>query len=308
VQLEQELVVLDHNRDSLVTIGVFDGVHLGHKYLISQLKELAKKQGLQAAVITFDKHPQEILNPGFHPLYLIDISEKEALLKNEGVDSVIILTFTEELANLSAKDFLSLLKMRIKMHGMVVGPDFAFGRNTEGNIKTIQRLSAEMDFSLTIVPHMMLENEIVSSTAIRYALINGKMDQVKKLLGRPFSLHGKVLHGQGRGINLGFPTLNLKPLSGQLLPPEGVYITKTIIDKKYYLSITNLGNNPTFGNPEPTVETFLLDVNGEFYNQEIKVEFLHKIRGEIKFKDTEDLKKQIAKDIEQTRIYFLNQK
>jgi riboflavin kinase / FMN adenylyltransferase len=299
VQLEQELVGFNHDRDSLITIGVFDGVHLGHKFLISQLKELAQKQGFRSVVITFDKHPQEILTPQSHPLFLTDSSDKAYLLNSEGVDAVIVLAFTKELANYSAREFLNLLITKLNMRGLVIGPDFSLGRNNEGNIQAIRRLSSEMRFSLTVVPPVKIDGEIVSSTSIRNALASGNMEKVQKLMSRPFSLRGRVIHGTGRGAALGFPTVNLDVLSSQALPSDGVYATKVLLDGKYYPSITNIGFNPTFQNSERTVETFLLDYHNDLYLREIKIEFIHKIRQEMKFKEVDELKKQIAEDIKQ---------
>jgi riboflavin kinase / FMN adenylyltransferase len=302
VLLEQELVGFDHGRDSLITIGVFDGVHLGHKYLISQLKQLASKQGFQSIVITFDRHPQEVLTPLNHPPFLIDISEKTALLKNEGVDSVIVLAFNQALADYSALDFLNLLKTKLHMRGLVIGPDFALGHHNEGNIQTIHRLALKIDFSVTIVSPVTIDNEIVSSTSIRTALADGNMEKVQKLLGRPFDLHGPVIHGKGRGTTLGFPTINLNILPGQALPEDGVYATRAYLNEKAYPSVTNIGNNPTFSNTERSVETFILNYHNDLYQQEIKIEFIRKIRNETKFSNIEDLQKQIFKDIEQTEI------
>jgi riboflavin kinase / FMN adenylyltransferase len=307
VQLEQELDAFNQNQDSLITIGVFDGVHLGHKYLISQLKELAQKQGFRSVAITFDKHPQEVLTPASYPPYLIDISEKTDLLKKEGIDALVVLTFTRELAVYSARSFLKLLQTKLGMRGLVIGPDFALGRNNEGNIQTIRKLGEEMDFSVTIVPPVMINGEIVSSTSIRNYLVEGMMEKVKKFLGRPFSLHGMVIHGKARGTGLGFPTVNLNVLPGQALPSDGVYATKTYLDDKSWNSITNIGNNPTFGDTGHSIETFLLNFNADLYYHEIKIEFIHKIRNEIKFKGIEQLQKQISEDIKQVNLIYSNQ-
>ncbi len=230
MQLEQELAEFQQDRDSLITIGVFDGVHLGHKYLINQLKELARQQGLRSVVITFHKHPQEILAPHSQPPFLTDSSEKADLLKKEGVDSVIILTFTKKLSQMNAREFLNLLKTKLRMRGLVIGPDFALGRNNEGNIPTLRKLGAEMGFSLTVIPPAMKNGEIVSSTAIRNALAEGNMEKVQLLMGRRFGLHGKVIHGKGRGTGLGFPTVNLDMLPGQAIPGDGVYATLAYVD------------------------------------------------------------------------------
>lgn len=307
MQLEQELDAFSQNQDSLITIGVFDGVHLGHKYLVSQLKELAQKQGFRSVIITFDKHPQEILTPSSHPPFLIDISDKTILLQNEGIDSLIVLTFTKELAAFGARDFLKLLQSKLGMRGLVIGPDFVLGRNNEGNIQAIRYLGQEMNFSVTVVPPVMIDGEIVSSTSIRNYLAEGKMEMANKFLGRPFSLHGMVIHGKARGTGLGFPTVNLNVLPGQALPGDGVYVTKTYLDDASWSSVTNIGDNPTFGDTGHSIETFLLNYNSDLYYHEIKIEFIKKIRNEIKFSGVEQLKKQISEDIKQVNLIYSNQ-
>jgi len=301
VQVEQELGAFQANCDSLVTIGVFDGVHQGHKHLIAKLKELAAKQSLCTVALTFHTHPQEILKPNSQPPFLTDASEKAELLKNEGVTSAIVLTFTPELAQLSARHFVELLQNKLRMQGLVIGPDFALGRRGEGNIPTLKKLGEELGFSVSVIPPVKMNGEIISSTVIRKAMADGDMEKVHKMMGRPFSLHGKVIHGKGRGASLGFPTVNLDVMKGQALPPDGVYATLAHTDDKTFPSVTNVGKNPTFGEAERTVEAFLLDFHEDLYQHEVKIEFIHKLRNEIKFADSDELIKQIYQDIEDTR-------
>jgi riboflavin kinase / FMN adenylyltransferase len=304
VQVEEELAGFPHDRDSLITIGVFDGVHLGHKYLISKLKELAGQQGLSDFVITFDKHPQETLSPQSQPPFLTDAHEKALLLKNEGVKAVIVLEFNHELSQLSARDFLALLQKHLRLKGLVIGPDFALGRHGEGNIPTLRRLGSEMGFSVTVIPAIRNNGDIVSSTAIRRALAEGDMEKVGRFMGRPFSLHGRVIHGKGRGAGLGFPTVNLDILPGQAIPCDGVFATRAYVDKSAYPSLTNIGMNPTFGKNQRTVESFLLDYHNNLYEHEVKIDFLQKVRNEIKFDKPDDLVKQIQDDIRVARAIF----
>ena len=301
MQVEQELAGFRPDRDSFITIGVFDGVHLGHKQLISQLKELARQQDSHSIVITFRQHPQEILTPGSPPPFLTDINEKTCLLQKEGVDAVIALSFTPELSRLSAREFVTLLQNKLKMKGLVVGPDFALGRNHEGDIAALRRLGSELGFSVTVIPPLMKNGEVVSSTAIRDALAGGDMEKVRHLLGRPFKLHGRVIHGKGRGTGLGFPTVNLDILPYQAIPADGVYATLACVEDKIFDSVTNVGRNPTFGNNERTIESFLLDFRNNLYDHEVRIDFLRQLRGEITFDSAEDLKKQIAEDILQAR-------
>ena len=307
MQVEKELAQLSPKKDMVLTIGVFDGVHLGHKYLISQLKEHARKQNLLSGVVTFLQHPQEVLAPQTKLPFLTDLAERTNLLKNEGVGAIITLSFTPELAQLSSRQFISLLKKHLRMRGMVVGPDFALGKVREGNIDALRALAQEMNFSLTVVPPIMINGEVVSSTAIRNALANGDMKRVNNLVGRPFSLHGRVISGAGRGIKLGFPTANLDINTHQAIPIDGVYATWAYIDDKAYHSMTNIGKRPTFGGSERTVEIYVLDYHGDLYVQELKIDIIERLRGEKKFNTEEELKKQIANDIKQGKAILNSQ-
>ncbi len=301
MQLEAELAKLSPKKDMLLTIGVFDGVHLGHKYLLSQLREYAKQQNLLSGVVTFHQHPQEVLSPQTKLPFLTDLTQRTYLLKNEGIDAIITLSFTQELAQLSARQFLSLLKKYLMLQGLVIGPDFALGRNREGDIDTVRSLGQDMHFSVTVVPPIMINDVVVSSTAIRKALTDGDMKKVNNLMGHPFSLHGRVITGVGRGIKLGFPTANLDTNPEQALPAEGVYATWTCIDDKVYQSMTNIGKRPTFGGNERTVEVYVLDYHGDLYGCELKIDIVERLRGEKKFDTEEELKKQITEDIKQGR-------
>jgi riboflavin kinase/FMN adenylyltransferase len=301
MQVEEELGKQSAERDMLLTIGVFDGVHLGHRYLISQLTELAQKQGLLSGVVTFRQHPQEVLFPQTRLPFLTDIAQRTTLLKNEGVEAIIVLSFTRELAQLSPRQFLGLLEKYLRMRGLVIGPDFALGQSREGNTDTLRRLGQEMGFSVTVVPPMIVDGEVASSTAIRKALAEGDMKRVQKLVGRPFSLHGRVIPGAGRGIELGFPTANLDTNAEQALPAEGVYISQVHIDDQAYFSMTNIGQRPTFGENQRVVEVYLLDYHGDLYGQELNIDIIERLRGEIKFDTPEELKKQIAEDVKQGR-------
>jgi riboflavin kinase/FMN adenylyltransferase len=299
MQVEAELAKFSPKRDTLLTIGVFDGVHLGHRHLMSKLTELARKQGAQSGVITFSQNPKEILSPQGQPPFLTNIERRIKLIKGEGVDNVIPLTFTPELANLTPKDFLELLKKQLRMKGLVVGPDFALGKNREGNTDVLGNLSQEMGFSLTVVPPLTIDGEVVSSTAIRRALAEGDTKRVKKLMGRHFSLHGEVVKGEKRGAELGFPTANLDTDREQALPADGVYTSRAFIDSQAYPAMTNIGTSPTFGGGKRLVEVYLLDYRGDLYGQELTVEIIERLRGEKKFDTPEELKKQIAEDVQQ---------
>ncbi len=299
--VEEELAELSPKKDMLLAVGVFDGVHLGHKRLISRLREQARQQNLLSGVVTFRRHPQEVLSPQNKLPWLTDLAERTKLLKNEGIEAIITLSFTGELAQLSAHQFISLLKKYLRMRGIVVGPDFALGRNREGNATTLRTLGQDMNFSVTVIPPTIINGEMVSSTAIRKALADGDMKRVRNLVGCPFSLHGRVVTGAGRGIELGFPTANLDTNPEQALPAEGVYATWVYIDDKAYQSVTNIGKRPTFGGRQRMVEVYILDYHSNLYEQELKIDIIERLRSEKRFDTPEELKKQIAEDIKQGR-------
>ncbi len=299
MQVEEELAELSPGKDMLLTIGVFDGVHLGHKYLISQLTEHARQQNLLSGVVTFRQHPQEVLSPRTNLPFLTSLAERVNLLKNEGVDAVITLSFTRELAQLSAHQFVGLLKKYLRMRGMIIGPDFTLGRDRKGNADTLRTLGQDMNFSVTVIPPIMVNGEVVSSTTIRNALAEGDMKRVANLIGCSFSLQGQVTTGAGRGLELGFPTANLEIDHKQALPAEGVYVTWAYIDGKAYQSMTNIGRRPTFGGNERTIETYILDYHGNLYGHKLKIDIVERLRDEKRFDTVEELKKQIAKDVKQ---------
>lgn len=297
MSVEEELARFSPEKDMLLTIGVFDGVHLGHKYLISQLVAQARQQNLLSGVVTFRQHPQEILQSQTRLPFLTDLAERNNLLKDEGVEVIIHLTFTAELAQLSARQFVSLLQKYLRMRGLVIGSDFALGRNREGNAVTLNALGQEMGFSVTVVPAVMINGEVVSSTAIRKALADGDMKKVRTLAGRPFSLHGQVVTGAGRGVDLGFPTANLDIASEQAIPADGVYATWAYIDGRAYPSMANIGQRPTFGDTKRAVEVYVVGYQGDLYRRELKIEVMERLRDEKKFNTVEELKKQVAEDV-----------
>ena len=299
--MEAELARLSPEQDTLLTVGVFDGVHLGHQHLISQLVAQAGQQGLLPGVVTFRQHPQEVLNPRTRLPFLTDLDERSRLLKNEGVAIIVPLVFTVESARLNARQFVGLLKRHLRMRGLVIGADFALGREREGNTDTLRALGEEMGFSVTVVPPVKLNGEVVSSTAIRQALADGDVKKVYRLTGRPFSLCGRVVAGAGRGVALGFPTANLDVDPEQAVPADGVYAGWAYINGRAYQSMTNIGRNPTFADSERTVEAYILDYKDDLYGQELRLDIVARLREEKQFDSAVELKKQIAEDIARGR-------
>ena len=301
MQAEKELSELAVKDDMVLSVGVFDGVHLGHKHLLSQLKKKAKELSMLSGIVTFRRHPMEILAPAATLPYLTSLDDKIRLIQAEGIDKVIALTFDKDLARLNARQFISLLQTHLHMRALVVGPDFALGHRREGDVESLRRIGEEKDFSVTIVPPLRIKNEVVSSTAIREALAAGDMPRVFRLTGRQYIIKGSVVPGTGQGRGLGFPTVNLKIDPGWAIPADGVYATMTHINDRIYQSLTNIGSRPTFGGKQRTLETYILDFQGDLYGRELTIDIVQRLRDERKFPSVADLKKQIAEDVQKGR-------
>jgi riboflavin kinase/FMN adenylyltransferase len=301
MSVEEELSRLSPDKDTILAIGVFDGVHLGHKHLLAKLIERARELNLLSVVVTFDPHPQKLLSPKTELPFLTSLEQRKALLKDAGAEVVIVLPFTQELAQLSAREFVGLLKDRLRLKELVIGPDFTLGRDREGNVSTLRKLGEDMGFTVTVVPPVRINGEMVSSTAIREALAGGNLERVHSLIGRPFSLRGKVVRGESRGAKLDYPTANLEIEPEQALPAEGVYATWAYVGSRAYESVTNIGRRPTFGGGKSVVEVYILGYRGNLYGQVLKIDIMERLRAEKQFSSVEALKQQIAEDVARGR-------
>ncbi len=301
MEIKQELTSINPQGETLLTIGVFDGVHAGHRYLLEKLKQRAAEKNLLSGVVTFNPHPQTVLNPHNQLPWLSDVEDRVRSIQELGINIVAVLTFTPRVAQLSAREFMSLVKRQVRMQGIIVGPDFALGQNREGNINLLRTLGREMKFSVEAIPAYTINGEVVSSTLIRQALVQGDMNRVKRLMGRYFYLRGKVTTSDKRGRVLGFPTANLDIKPQQALPGNGIYATIAHVDGKQFRSATNIGIRPTFGESDKTVEAHLLNYKGDLYSREIRLEFVQKLRDEQRFPSAEELKVQIEKDIQRVK-------
>lgn len=297
----EELQKFAPERETALTVGVFDGVHLGHQYLLRKLIEQASREGLIPGVITFDRHPEEVLSPEKKLIYLTDLEQRKELIRASGTQLIVILSFTPELSQVSARGFIQLLREHLKLRLLVIGPDFALGRNREGNVETLRALGWEFGFKVFMVPPFKVGGEVVRSTLIRQALVHGELKKVSKLLGRNFTLRGKVVPGADRGKELGFPTANIWPDSLKVLPPDGVYATRVRVGGKIFPSVTNIGVRPTFGGGERWIEVHIPGFQGDLYGKKLSLEFVERLRGELRFACPEDLKDQIARDIREAQ-------
>ena len=301
MQIEKELAKVKPQKDMLLTVGVFDGVHIGHQRLLTHLRDEARKKGWLSGVVTFSSHPEVVLSTENELLWLNDLETRVGLLRDLGIDVVVILPFSSELAQLSAREFVQLLKEHLKMRGLVIGPDFAMGRGREGDAENLRLLGKEMGFSFELIPAVVLDGLVVSSSAIRQALTQGDMKSVEKLTGHLFRLSGRVVSGDGRGRTLGFPTANLAMEPEQALPSDGVYATIAHVDHRLMPSVTNIGVRPTFEGSKHLVETYIFDFEGDLLGQKFTIDLVDRIRDEKHFDTVEELKAQISRDVEQAR-------
>ena len=297
MQAKSELSQLTVEQDTMITVGVFDGVHLGHQHLLRRLKAKAADKSLLSGVVTFKRHPLETIAPNRQVTYLTSLAERLDLLKSQGIDILVPLTFDADLANLSAKEFVDLLKSHLRMKGLLIGPDFTLGKGKGGNAATLSDLGKELDFTVDVAPPLQSDGLVVSSTAIRQALADGDMEKATRLLGRHFSLNGPVIHGDKRGRIIDYPTANLNVAADRALPPDGVYTTIAMVDNTAYDAVTNVGLRPTFAKKHRTVEVFLLNFHDNLYSKDITIELVEKIRPEMKFASAAELTHQIEKDV-----------
>ena len=292
-------------RPTVLTLGVFDGLHLGHQLIMRTVVERARAVGAVPTVITFDPHPRAVLHPQSAPPLLQTFDQKVEGFGVLGIEQTIVVRFTKEFSQMPAGDFLrDVVKERLHAQEVYLGKGFAFGHNREGNIELLKRLAGELDFVAGEVPEVSLHGKRVSSSKIRELLLKGQVNLARRMLGRPYGVEGLVERGAARGHQLGFPTANLHP-HNRVIPRNGVYVTGTLIDGTWRRSVTNIGFRPTFGEEkEPSVETFVMNWAGDLYGDVIRVRFLYRLRDEQKFASVEQLKAQIDSDVVRAQSYF----
>ena len=293
------------HRPTVLTLGVFDGLHLGHQLIMQTVVERARAAGAVPTVITFDPHPRAVLHPESAPPLLQTFDQKIEALGALGIEQTIVLRFTREFASVRAEQFLKdVVIERLHAREVYLGKGFAFGHDREGNIELLQRLGAELGFVAGEVPEVTVHGRRVSSSKIRELLTKGHVNLARRMLGRPYGVEARVEHGSERGHKLGFPTANLHP-HNRVIPRNGVYVTGTLIEGQWRRSVTNVGLRPTFEQTtEPSVETFVMNWDGDLYGDVVRVRFLHRLRDERKFSSIEQLKNQIARDVARANSYF----
>jgi riboflavin kinase/FMN adenylyltransferase len=291
--------VFGHHPDIGLTIGNFDGVHIGHRQLLEKIRKDCIAKKLKFTLVTFVPHPQKILRPEKSHLLINSYEDRRKLLKDMGVDILIELQFTRDFSTLKGEDFLEeYLLSYPTLKVFYLGYDFAFGANKEGTHELVRSLCLPKGIEVDIQPKFEFRGDIVSSSLIREKLKSGNITELETILNRPFHISGVVVKGEGRGKKIGFPTANIQIASDLIIPQKGVYVTKTSYKEMVYQSVTNIGNNPTFKDTELIhIETNLFDFNNDIYGEVLHIEFLQKIRDEKKFSTVNDLIEQIKKDV-----------
>jgi riboflavin kinase/FMN adenylyltransferase len=290
---------------SMVTIGVFDGVHKGHQYLIKRLVEEAHASGRLAAVLTFSPHPDIVLRGLQGRYYLTTAKQKAELLMDLGVNLVVTHPFNDEVRQIRAADFVDQLVGHLNMEVLWVGSDFAMGYKREGNVPFLKEQGVQKNFTVHEID--LIQNggdAAISSTDIRQALLNGQIEQANAWLGRSYSVSGEVIHGEKRGRKLGFPTANMDVWSEQIIPANGVYAGWARLGEERFMAATNVGVRPQFNGSTLTVEPYLLDFDRDIYGQELEITFEARLRPEAKFASLQELIDQIGRDVDDTRAYL----
>lgn len=291
-------------KNTAITLGKFDGIHRGHQMLVDKVV-YHEREGLTSVMFTFLSNPQNLLQD-IKLKKIYTEKEKRTILDSWGLDVLITYPFNKEVASVKAYDFVKeVLIDQLDVKMIVVGEDFRFGHNREGDVALLRKLSSKFDFELVVFDDLKHNDRRVSSTYVKEALAEGNMELANQLLGTPYTIFGKVIHGKKLGRNLGFPTINTIPHRTKLLPPDGVYITNTLVEGKSYPGITNIGYNPTVGKTTiRRAETYLFNVDEDLYGADIRVQILSRVRQELKFDNTDKLIEQVDKDILKGRAYF----
>lgn len=305
MRIIRQLADLDARRvPSVVTIGNFDGVHLAHQKLLHRVVDVARPLGALATAITFEPHPIKVLAPEHAPKVLTPLPRKIELIAATGIDLLVVLPFTRELAHQTPLEFVrQVLVNPLKDVSVHVGPNFRFGYRQSGDTEILEALGHQEGFRVEILPMLLVRGDRVSSTRIRELLTEGQVQKAQRLLGRPFSSRGPIVAGLGVGRKHTVPTLNLAPIEEQI-PKVGVYVTRTRLAGIVHDSVTNVGFKPTFGDHRLTVETFLLEFSGQIEEADMEIEFLYRLRDEMKFQNPAILKVQIQEDARRSLKFF----
>ncbi len=292
-------------RPTVLTLGVFDGLHLGHQLIMKTVVERARATNAVPTVITFEPHPRAVLHPQSAPPLLQTLDQKIEAMGAFGIEQTIVIHFDQAFSQIRAEDFLrDVVVDRLQAKEVYLGRGFFVGHNREGNIDLLRRVSERLGFFADEVPEVRLRGRRIGSTRIRELLLEGRVNLARRMLGRPYGVEGPVVRGAARGQGIGFPTANLHP-HNRVIPKRGVYVTATLLEGQWRRSVTNIGMRPTFGDAtEPSVETFVMNWSGDLYGDVVRVRFLHRLRDEKKFASVDELKDQINSDVACAERFF----
>ena len=294
---------LPTDKGTVVTVGTFDGVHRGHWAVLEEIRARARATNRRSVLVTFDPHPLRIVRPEHAPPLLTTPLEKKEILAESGLEYAVFIAFTETLSRYSPRRFVEeILVDRLHVEELVIGFDHGFGRDRSGNADTLRGIGADLGFDVDVVPPVEVGEEAVSSTRIRAAVAAGRMEEARMCLGRPYSIRGVVVRGDGRGKGLGFPTANLEvSASDKLIPPAGIYAVRGVLKRGTYVGALHLGPRPTFAGSPPSIELHLLDFEGDIYGEAVRIDFVQYLRPVLPFDSVGALIDQMRADVDLAR-------
>lgn len=288
-----------------LSLGMFDGVHLGHQSIINELNRIAAEKNLESAVLTFWPHPRLVFNPNEDLKLLNTLEEKTALLENFGIENLFLKSFDEEFRNLTGEEFVKqILVEKLNVKHLIVGHDHVFGKNRSGDFQLLENLASELGFEVEQMEAVNIHNNNISSTKVRNALLEGDIKETNLMLGYSYNLTGNVVHGKKIGRTIGYPTANIEVDSLKLLPKKGAYIVEVSLEDKAYKGMLSVGTNPTVNGEKLTTEVYILDFNEDIYGKEITVKFRDFLHDEIKFEGLEKLIERLDEDKRLTEEFF----
>lgn len=292
-------------KKSILSIGVFDGIHLGHREILLKIKKLSQEKNAIASVLTFHPHPRWVFNPDEKIQLLHTEEEKIKILENLGIEHLFILPFDENLKQLSGQEFIEkILVQKLNIQHIIIGYDHTFGKNKSGNFELLEKFSKKWNYSVEQIQPCFLGNETISSTKIRNLLLEGNILKANQMLSAPYCLSGKVIHGKKIGRTIGFPTANIEIPEHKLIPKKGAYIVEVQIKNSLYKGMLSIGTNPTVNGKNLSIEVYILDFNQEIYGEKIDIFFRDFLHEEIKFSTIEELIQKLNEDREKTILFF----